>query len=689
MRLAEELRYFLGNAASAAPRATLPPAANLAGSPASATRPDSSGQPVRIVPKGLGSFNENDADFFLELLPGPRDRNGLPDSLRSWKTRIENTDPDQTFRVGLIYGPSGCGKSSLIKAGLIPRLEQHIVPIYVEAAAGDTEARLLKAIRKHFPALAPDIGLTGLMTGLRQGHGLERGEKVLVILDQFEQWLFGRKGDQSSELVAALRQCDGERVQTLCLVRDDFWMAVTRFLRDLEIDLVSDHNVSAVDLFDLRHARKVLEAYGRRHGTLPDDTRELTREHRAFLDQAVAGLAQENSIVPVRLALFAEMVKGRPWVPATLRDLGGMEGVGVKFLNDTFGSSHANPKHHYHQKGAQAVLRSLLPDANTDIKGRTRSIEELRHVCGYEDRPAEFAELIGVLDTDLRLITPVDPEGTGDGQGPAGEGTGRSYQLTHDYLVHSLRDWLTQKQRESRRGRAELRLATINSLWRDHPERRRLPSVLEWLDILVYTRSSTWSASERRMMRTATRHYAAVGFGVFAFLAILTYGILEYRSRLQGEGLVAKLRVAGTSQLPAIFEETDRNLHAIRPELERIAGDARLTPRERLLPSLALLPVDNTHDQEILHRVFEAEPDELIVLAGRLRIRAQPFVAKFWALAMKPDIDPKQKLRTAAALAILDDENPRWAQLAPEVANFLVRDENAFHLERRLAALRP
>jgi hypothetical protein len=28
------------------------------------------------------------------------------------------------------------------------------------------------------------------------------------------------------------------------------------------------------------------------------------------------------------------------------------------------------------------------------------------------------------------------------------------YQLTHDYLVHSLRDWLTRKQQETRRFRA-------------------------------------------------------------------------------------------------------------------------------------------------------------------------------------------------------------------------------------------
>ncbi len=74
------------------------------------------------MPKGLRSFDAQDADFFLELLPGPRDREGQPDSIRFWKTRIETTDAASTFSVGLIYGPSGCGKSSLMKAGLLPRL---------------------------------------------------------------------------------------------------------------------------------------------------------------------------------------------------------------------------------------------------------------------------------------------------------------------------------------------------------------------------------------------------------------------------------------------------------------------------------------------------------------------------------------------------------------------------------------
>src|SRR5947209_366517 len=82
--------------------------------------------PIRVVPKGLRSFDEHDADFFLELLPGPRRSDGLPESVHFWKVRIEEMDPDKTFRVGVIFGPSGCGKSSLVKAGLLPRLADHV-----------------------------------------------------------------------------------------------------------------------------------------------------------------------------------------------------------------------------------------------------------------------------------------------------------------------------------------------------------------------------------------------------------------------------------------------------------------------------------------------------------------------------------------------------------------------------------
>ncbi len=127
------------------------------------------------------------------------------------------------------------------------------------------------------------------------------------------------------------------------MVRDYFWMAATRSMRDLEIDLLPDRNVAAVDLFDPQHAQKVLGAFGTAYGKLPERERDRTRDQNKFLDQAITELAQDGKVLSVRLALFAEMMKGKPWVPDTLRQVGGSAGVGVTFLEETFSSPQASP----------------------------------------------------------------------------------------------------------------------------------------------------------------------------------------------------------------------------------------------------------------------------------------------------------------------------------------------------------
>src|ERR1019366_6322554 len=159
---------------------------------------------------------------------------GMPDSTRFWKTRIEQMDGDNTFSVSLICGPSGCGKSSLMKAGLLPRLAKHLIAVYVEASADDTEARLLKELRKHCPDLPESVGVIEALAALRRGHYLPTGKKVVLVLDQFEQWLHVKGADANTELVQALRHCDGGRVQCIVMFRDDFWTAATRFITALE-----------------------------------------------------------------------------------------------------------------------------------------------------------------------------------------------------------------------------------------------------------------------------------------------------------------------------------------------------------------------------------------------------------------------------------------------------------------------
>ena len=162
---------------------------------------------MNVVPKGLRSFDAEDADFFLGLLPGARDCNGLPDSVRRWKLRIEQMDRDRTFAVGLIYGPSGCGKSSLVKAGLLPRLSEEIVSIYVECTSDETEIRLLCGLRKQFPLLDQSLNCKDSMAALRRGLVLPQGKKLVIFLDQFEQWLHANEVDSDEELIQTLRQC--------------------------------------------------------------------------------------------------------------------------------------------------------------------------------------------------------------------------------------------------------------------------------------------------------------------------------------------------------------------------------------------------------------------------------------------------------------------------------------------------
>src|SRR5206468_2541614 len=111
------------------------------------------------------------------------------------------------------------------------------------------------------------------------------------------------------------------------------------------------------------------------------------------------------------------------------------------------------------------------------------------------DRLRDFEELLYILDGDLRLITPTDPEGVGNEQAAAGK---KYYQLTHDYLVPSLQAWLTRKQKETRQGRAELLLADRAAVWNARPENRQLPSLFQWLQTRWLTQQKKWTPPQRK-----------------------------------------------------------------------------------------------------------------------------------------------------------------------------------------------
>ena len=649
--------------------------------PADSGTHNSDSQPIRIVPKGLRSFDEHDADFFLELLPGARDREGLPDSLRFWKTRIEETDPDRTFSVGLIYGPSGCGKSSLVKAGLLPRLSDDVIPVYIEATPDETETRLLHGLRKRCPGLADNLSLKDTLAALRRGESAQAGEKVLIVLDQFEQWLHTHRDKEDTDLVQALRQCDGGSVQCIVMVRDDFWMAATRFMRELEVRLVEAQNSAAVDLFPIRHAQKVLAAFGRAFGALPDDTSKTSKEQKDFFKQSVAGLAEDGKVICVRLALLAEMMKGKSWTPATLKEVGGTKGVGVTFLEETFSASTAPPEHRYHQTAARAVLKALLPESGTEIKGQMKSRNELLEASGYANRTNDFDDLVRILDSELRLITPTDTEGlksSVEGQEPDKEGSDTApaldsqpsthdsfYQLTHDYLVHSLRDWLTRKQKETRRGRAELRLAERSALWNAKPENRHLPASWEYANIRLLTGKKNWSEPQRKMMSRAGRLHGIRAALLVVLLSAIAWGTFELNGWTKARAISMTLASAEAESVPDLVNESRRYRRWLGSFLEdaiQTEGNATADIRKRLNARIAMASSNDEQVPRLLNDLLRDElrdVDYLGVICDVLRPHQKSVAGSLWD-TFRNGKDADTRFRAGLALAQLDPDSDLW-----------------------------
>jgi hypothetical protein len=373
---------------------------------------------------------------------------------------------------------------------------------------------------------------------------------------------------------------------------------------------------------------RVLTAFGRAYGELPEPPAALTKEQQQFIEQAVDSLAEQEKVICVRLSLFAEMAKSRPWTPASLRQLGGAEGVGAAFLRETFSSPTAPPHHRYHERAARSLLKALLPEIGTDIKIARRSTTELLECTDYARRPADFQELIKLLDGELRLITPADvpdSDRNREAGSDASYSDNKQYQLTHDYLVPSLRQWLVGKQRETHRGRAELRLAEMTAFWSTRPERRRLPNLLEFLDVSLFTRRRDRTAAQQQMLTAAGRYHGTrVAIATLLLIAAALVGT-EWRGRSRARQLVGQLMTADVQKVPAIIPQMQPYRRWVDPLLYSAVREAEANRNvdSHLNLSLALLPIDATQLDWLTNHVLDAPPDDVDAIRHAIWFRPE------------------------------------------------------------------
>ena len=107
--------------------------------------------------------------------------------------------------------------------------------------------------------------------------------KTVIFIDQFEQWLFTHSDLEKQSLTLALRQCDGVNLQCVVMVRDDFWMGLTRLMQSLDFTIAEHQNAMVVDLFDTRHAKNVLAMFGAAYGRLNISPEKISVAEHRFL----------------------------------------------------------------------------------------------------------------------------------------------------------------------------------------------------------------------------------------------------------------------------------------------------------------------------------------------------------------------------------------------------------------------
>jgi formylglycine-generating enzyme required for sulfatase activity len=417
----------------------------------------------------------------------------------------------------------------------------------------------------------------------------------------------------------------------------------------------------------------VLGLFGRAFGKLPDSSSQWTKDQIELIHKAVNGLAQDRKVVSVRIALFAEMMKSRDWTTVALREVGGTQGIGTTFLEETFSATTAPYQHRLHQKAARSLLSALLPETGSNIKGHIRSKEQLLIASGYEQRPRDFDDLIRILDSEVRLITPAGKVESGKLQFEnevaselltqnAQLSTKLFYQLTHDYLVPSLRDWLTRKQRETRKGRAELKLAERATTWDMQRENKQLPSMYEWLSIRFLTNSADWTVTQREMMsRTGRLIGIQSALTMAALIAFVAIGIVvrtqvrQKQEAIRIEGLVQQLTSAEPAKLPEIIKELDAY-----PEIDAkyllplIAVDGKTIDeqRMRLHAQLAMVARDKSLVEPLLEELLTTKT---VAYIGPIRQQLRPYASelteRLWTILRDEKADTDRRFHAAAALA--------------------------------------
>jgi WD40 repeat protein len=421
-----------------------------------------------------------------------------------------------TFRFGYLTGQAGTGKTSLLRAGFVPAADpKKWAIVYLPRTGNDPKETIVKALRERFKsAVGLDANKTlhdNLVAALRGQKGL----RLLIVCDQFEEFFLAQPTPQQREpLAKEVGACfkDGDLAAGFLLaLREEFAIQLEDFAPHVPRPLNNEFG------YRLRNwgqdAAQQFLSQASRHdkaGFQPE-----------LIEAVVTDLAGSDGIVrPVELQLVAERLLERNIVePDPYVALGRARGLLAAFVKDTI-EPRASAAPEAERQVARHVLRALCAE-DRDVRrptGLTR-VELVNAVQTAMQRAGQGALLSGtgtaswdavldrVLANGLRSYLLIQEDAA-------------KYNLAHDYLVPSVRDAtadLLPVEEEA------------NRLLLHYVERQRRDpgTTLLWRDYFFLRRHASPAAKAAapavRLLRRTEQRMAGVGVaGALAALLTLT-----------------------------------------------------------------------------------------------------------------------------------------------------------------------
>ncbi|MDI6781721.1 MAG: HEAT repeat domain-containing protein [bacterium] len=340
----------------------------------------------------------------------------------------------------VIYGESGVGKTSLIKAGLMPRIDPQIITIYIRCDDNPCAAVKNAVINQCKISLdnPEEATLLDIFKHIET-------KKCMLFIDQFEEFFKRAERKAKDQFINELMECvysSTVDARFVISIRRDFFVEMGSYREELP-ELLS----SAWELL------KLAEIEARQSITGPAKLFNIDYDSE-LLDELVQDITEESNLIhPIHIQILCNrlvetldksaLIDRLPQRISyqTYKDLGGAQGIISDYLDTSLDGFPTGKKEY-----ARDILRMMTTSYEVKTLVTSENI-----LVNLKIDPVILGEILSAL-VEHRLLRCI---------------SGKSYELTSDYLAKSITEkWLTDKDVEIKTAMENIHAALED--WKQH-----------------------------------------------------------------------------------------------------------------------------------------------------------------------------------------------------------------------------